>query len=75
MLNIKENWSLKILGGIFAVLNLALILGGLVSCGVEEQQRSTPTEQQSDRSDRDEDEQDDSKDDKDDDNEDKDDED
>ncbi|MFN6569045.1 hypothetical protein A6770_28920 [Nostoc minutum NIES-26] len=77
MLNTNKNWSIKIIGVIFAALNLALILGGLVSCGVEER-RSTPNEQnepaqQLNQNDRDDDEQDNSNNEKDDSNDEKDD--
>jgi hypothetical protein len=38
--------SIKIIGGILAAFNLALIFGGLVSCGVGKQQPLAPIEQQ-----------------------------
>ncbi|MBW4614590.1 MAG: hypothetical protein KME21_15205 [Desmonostoc vinosum HA7617-LM4] len=48
MLNSNQNLRIKIIGGVFAVINLGLISLGLVSCGGEdkEKQRLAPTEQQ-----------------------------
>ena len=40
------NMTIKILRSIFAAVNLALIFGGLVSCGVDVPQPLAPTEQQ-----------------------------
>jgi hypothetical protein len=46
MLNPNRNLRIKIFRSIFAVINLALISGGLVSCAVEAPQLPAPTEQQ-----------------------------
>jgi len=46
MLKQNENMRIKIFRSIFAVVNLALISGGLVSCVVEVPQPPVPTEQQ-----------------------------
>ncbi|MBD6618591.1 hypothetical protein FNW02_22870 [Komarekiella sp. 'clone 1'] len=46
MLSTKENLRIKIIGGVLAAINLALISGGLVSCGVREQQPLAPIERQ-----------------------------
>jgi hypothetical protein len=46
MLNPNRNLRIKIFRSIFAVINLALISGGLVSCAVEAPQPPAPTEQQ-----------------------------
>ncbi|WP_193200185.1 hypothetical protein [Nostoc sp. MG11] len=46
MLNPNGNLRIQIIGGILAAFNLALISGGLVSCGVREQQPLAPIERQ-----------------------------
>ncbi|MCC5613843.1 hypothetical protein LC605_01860 [Nostoc sp. CHAB 5836] len=46
MLNPNGNLTIKIFRSIFAAVNLALIFGGLVSCGVQAPQPPAPTEQQ-----------------------------
>ncbi|WP_375510363.1 hypothetical protein [uncultured Nostoc sp.] len=46
MLNPNGNLRIKIFRSTFAVINLALISGGLVSCVVEVPQPPAPTEQQ-----------------------------
>lgn len=46
MLNPNGNLRIKIIGGILAAFNLALISGGLVSCGGREQQPLAPIERQ-----------------------------
>ncbi len=46
MLNTNGNLRIKIIGGILAAFNLALISAGLVSCGAREQQPLAPIERQ-----------------------------
>ncbi len=43
---VSRRLPIKIIAGILAAFNLALISGGLVSCGVKEQQPLAPIEQQ-----------------------------
>ncbi|RCJ14914.1 hypothetical protein A6S26_09665 [Nostoc sp. ATCC 43529] len=59
----KVNIKLKILSSIFAIVNLALISGGLVSCGLEARNPLAPTEQEKPRQQPNQDDNDDDKDD------------